>query len=110
MKPSKTYRPRHELNPDQDYTERERDNIEAVEPEVDQESKETDDYYLNPIFDNHVTETNEIGREDDQSHLQRGHRNPSFQNDLQENPSPCPVLSERRPSDENVNIEKDDNT
>lgn len=110
LKPSKTYRPRHELNPDHDYVETEMHNIEAVEPDADPKSKETDDYYLNPIFDNHVTETNEVGIEDDLGHLQRDHRNPSFQNDLQDNPSPCPVLSERPPSDENENIEKDENT
>ena len=76
LKPSKTYRPRHELDPDHDHTDRERQNVEAVVPEIVQESTEMQEYYLNPI---HVTETNGMRREDDQGHLQTGIRNPNFQ-------------------------------
>ena len=109
LKPSKSYRPRHELDPDHDHTERERQNVWAVVPEIVQESTEMQEYYLNPI---HVTETNGMRREADQGHLQTGIRNPNFQNDLQEDlPPPCSVSPQRSPEyrNENAKIDEDEN-
>ena len=98
MKPSKTYRPRHEQNPDQEYVERERHTIEVVERDVDREPNPVNDYYLNPIADDQLTENNETLKEANQ-------RNPSLQTNLQENPTPCRVASESQATCTHVHIQ-----
>ena len=111
LKPLKTYRPRHERDPDNDNIEREGHNVEAVVQEAGMESREVNDYYLNPIHEDQETETRDgIRREGDPSHLQIGIRNPNFQNDLQEDlPPPCSASPQRSTSDENTQNDEDEN-